>query len=53
MVGKISHELARYEIDLLLIADDEQAGRHSYMRLVQSRRVDALIIAHTWMTTRA
>ena len=30
MVGKISHELARYEIDLLLIADDEQAGRHSY-----------------------
>jgi hypothetical protein len=26
MVGKISHELARYEIDLLLIADDEQAA---------------------------
>jgi hypothetical protein len=24
MVGKISHELARYEIDLLLIADDER-----------------------------
>lgn len=47
MVGEISHELARYEIDLLLIADDEQADKHSYMRIVQSRRVDALIVAHT------
>ena len=37
MVGEISHELARHEIDLLL----------SYMRMVQSRRVDALIVAHT------
>ncbi|WP_341541234.1 LacI family DNA-binding transcriptional regulator [Klebsiella grimontii] len=47
MVGEISHELARYEIDLLLIADDEQADKHGYMRMVQSRRVDALIVAHT------
>lgn len=47
MVGEISHELSRYEIDLLLIADDEQADKHGYMRMVQSRRVDALIVAHT------
>ena len=47
MVGEISHELARYEIDLLMIADDEQADKHGYMRMVQSRRVDALIVAHT------
>ncbi|MCS3432236.1 LacI family DNA-binding transcriptional regulator [Klebsiella sp. BIGb0407] len=47
MVAEISHELARYDIDLLLISDDEHAGRNSYMRLVQSRRVDALIVAHT------
>ncbi|MDF7679394.1 substrate-binding domain-containing protein [Enterobacteriaceae bacterium ESL0689] len=47
MVGEISHELARDEIDLLLLADDEQAETHSYMRMVQSRRVDALIVTHT------
>ncbi|WP_061706487.1 LacI family DNA-binding transcriptional regulator [Pseudenterobacter timonensis] len=47
MVGEISHELARHEIDLLLIADDDHADKHSYMRMVQSRRVDALIVAHT------
>jgi len=47
MVGEISHELAQHEIDLLLIADDDLADKHSYMRMVQSRRVDALIVAHT------
>ena len=47
MVGEISHELAKHEIDLLLIADDDLADKHSYMRLMQSRRVDALIVAHT------
>ncbi|WP_075181741.1 substrate-binding domain-containing protein [Pantoea sp. 1.19] len=47
MVGEISHELARHEIDLLLIADDDRGCQHSYMRTVESRRVDALIIAHT------
>ncbi len=47
MVGEISHELARHDIDLLLIADDEQADKHGYMRMVQGRRVDALIVAHT------
>ncbi|MBZ1877367.1 LacI family DNA-binding transcriptional regulator, partial [Klebsiella pneumoniae] len=35
MVGEISHELARHDIDLLLIADDEQADKHGYMRMVQ------------------
>ena len=47
MVGEISRELAQYDIDLLLIADDSLADKHSYMRMVQSRRVDALIVAHT------
>ncbi|HCP4920435.1 substrate-binding domain-containing protein [Escherichia coli] len=47
MVSCISRELAHHDIDLLLIADDEHADCHSYMRLVESRRVDALIIAHT------
>ncbi|EMG7990899.1 substrate-binding domain-containing protein [Escherichia coli] len=47
MVSCISRELARHDIDLLLIADDERADSHSYMRLVESRRVDALIVAHT------
>lgn len=47
MVGEISHQLATHEIDLLLIADDDLADKHSYMRMVQSRRVDALIVAHT------
>ncbi|VTO16102.1 ThuR [Klebsiella variicola] len=52
MVGEISHELARHDIDLLLIADDEQADKHGYMRMVQGRRVDALIVAIPWMTIR-
>lgn len=47
MVGEISRELACHEIDLLLIADDDLADKHSYMRLIQGRRVDALIVAHT------
>ncbi|EOU9605703.1 substrate-binding domain-containing protein [Cronobacter dublinensis] len=47
MVGEISRELAQHEVDLLLIADDDLSDSHSYMRLVQSRRVDALIVAHT------
>lgn len=47
MVGEISRELAKDEIDLLLIADDDSASQHGYMRIVQSSRVDALIVAHT------
>ncbi|MDP1177709.1 transcriptional regulator, partial [Klebsiella pneumoniae] len=47
LVGEISQELARHDIDLLLIADDEQADKPGYMRRVQGRRVAALIVAHT------
>ncbi len=47
MVGEISRELARHEVDLLLIADDDLADKHGYMRMVQGRRIDALIVAHT------
>lgn len=47
MVGEISRELAQHEVDLLLIADDDNADRHGFMRMVQGRRVDALIVAHT------
>ncbi|WP_039055266.1 LacI family DNA-binding transcriptional regulator [Enterobacter sp. Bisph1] len=47
MVGEISRELASHDIDLLLIADDDLADKHSYLRMIQSRRVDALIVAHT------
>lgn len=47
MVGEISRELAQHEVDLLLIADDDAADQHGYMRMVQGRRVDALIVAHT------
>lgn len=47
MVGEISRELARDEIDLLLIADDEKSNQHGYLRMMQGRRVDALIVAHT------
>lgn len=46
MVNSISRELSRHEIDLLLISDNEQADQHGYIRLVQSGRVDALILAH-------
>lgn len=47
MVGEISRELAQHEVDLLLIADDDNADQHGFMRMVQGRRVDALIVAHT------
>lgn len=47
MVAEISHELAKQEIDLLLIADKEQADHHAFLRMIESRRVDALIVAHT------
>ncbi|AUH01381.1 substrate-binding domain-containing protein [Pectobacteriaceae bacterium CE70] len=47
MVAEISHELATQEIDLLLIADEDTTDHHAFLRMVESRRVDALIIAHT------
>ncbi|CAI2029196.1 Raffinose operon repressor [Serratia fonticola] len=45
MIGCISNELVRHEIDLLLVADD--APHHAFTRLIASKRVDALIVAHT------
>lgn len=45
MVGCISNELVRHEIDLLLVADE--APHLSFTRLIESKRVDALIVAHT------
>lgn len=47
MVTEISHELARKEIDLLLIADESATGSGNLKRLLQGRRVDAFIVAHT------
>ncbi len=47
MVTEISHELARKEIDLLLIADESDTGSGNLKRLLQGRRVDAFIVAHT------
>jgi LacI family transcriptional regulator len=47
MVTEISHELAREEIDLLLIADESETGSANLKRLLQGRRVDAFIVAHT------
>lgn len=47
MVGAISNQLARRDVDLLLIADDESANRHGFMRMLESCRVDAMIVAHT------
>ncbi|NPE55760.1 substrate-binding domain-containing protein [Dickeya dadantii] len=47
MVAEISHELSKQEIDLLLIADEEQANHPAFLRMIESRRVDALIVAHT------
>ncbi|ANE76858.1 LacI family DNA-binding transcriptional regulator [Dickeya solani] len=47
MVAEISHELSKQEIDLLLIADEEQADHPAFLRMIESRRVDALIVAHT------
>ncbi|TQI78086.1 LacI family transcriptional regulator [Serratia fonticola] len=45
MIGCISHELGRNEIDLLLVADN--APYQAFTRLIASKRVDALIVAHT------
>ncbi|MDU6412050.1 MAG: substrate-binding domain-containing protein [Yersiniaceae bacterium] len=45
MVGCISHELARQEIDLLLVAEEQEPA--GMARLIESKRVDALLVAHT------
>lgn len=45
MVGCITSELAKHEVDLLLVADE--LPHFSYSRLVESKRVDAMLVAHT------
>lgn len=47
LIGAISLELGKSGIDLLLIPDDPTESQNSLIRLVESRRVDALLIAHT------
>lgn len=47
MIGWISIELAKFGIDLLLIPDELNETHHSLTRLVETRRVDALLVAHT------
>lgn len=45
MVGCISQALAQHEIDLLLLADEGDA--EGMARLIGSKRIDALLVAHT------
>ncbi len=45
MVGCITSELAKNEVDLLLVADE--LPHFSYSRLVESKRVGAMLVAHT------
>lgn len=46
-IGHISQELSKEDVDLLLIADDFHPKKSAFMRIIGSRRVDALIVAHT------
>lgn len=46
MVGEISYELVCYDIDLLLIVDDEQVDKYGYMCMVQGCCVDVLIVVY-------
>lgn len=45
IIAEISLHLAKQDIDLLLISDDEDHS--SLLRTIQSHRVSALIVAHT------
>ncbi|MCL2896775.1 LacI family DNA-binding transcriptional regulator [Brenneria tiliae] len=47
MISWIGIELAKFCIDLLLIPDEPDNTHHSLTRLVETRRVDALLVAHT------
>lgn len=46
MIGAISRKLAQHEVDFLLLADEQDACQGA-ARLIASRRIDALIVAHT------
>ncbi|MCV9877567.1 LacI family DNA-binding transcriptional regulator [Brenneria izbisi] len=47
MISWISIELAKFGIDLLLIPDEPDETHQSLIHLVETRRVDALLVAHT------
>lgn len=47
MISWISIELGKYGIDLLLVPDGEGGALQSLRHLVETRRVDALLVAHT------
>ncbi|WP_145490899.1 substrate-binding domain-containing protein [Yersinia rohdei] len=46
-IGTISAALARHNIDLLLVSDESHDQHQSFIRLIESQRVDALLVAHT------
>lgn len=43
----LDHHLARYDINLLLLADKQQQSQSTLTRLLRSGAVDALIVGHT------
>ncbi|AHY07485.1 substrate-binding domain-containing protein [Serratia plymuthica] len=47
MVSAIGHQLAKKEVDFLLITDDQQEECQTFLRLIEGKRIDALIVAHT------
>jgi len=47
MLLALDHHLARYEINLLLLADKQQQSQSTLTRLLRSGAVDALIVGHT------
>lgn len=47
MMLALDHHLARYEINLLLLADKQQQSQSTLTRLLRSGAVDALIVGHT------
>lgn len=47
MISWISIELGKFGIDLLLVPNDVGGGLQSLKHLVETRRVDALLVAHT------
>ncbi|ANI31563.1 transcriptional regulator [Yersinia entomophaga] len=51
-ISTISAALALHNIDLLLVSDVSHDQHPSFIRLIESQRVDALIVAHTQQNDR-
>ncbi|MTD28018.1 LacI family DNA-binding transcriptional regulator [Erwinia sorbitola] len=47
MMGAIAQSLARADVDLLIIADDTHDDHRGMQRMLRTKCVDALIVAHT------